>query len=197
MLRSVRSAVGGILDFECVSANSHAERWLGCEERPLVRKRLLEEAPWTRECGLFAVCVRVAVRREPEVARLSRQSPVGTVWLLARVSPWEDGAVLFLEDLTERMAAEEALRRDHDLLHAVIESATDAVYVKADRTPKRGGPPPSFDEQRERARAEVSGEFDEVEVAPDLVVRRDGAEFRRFFLVRCRGYRGGFPKSGD
>ncbi|MCP3144149.1 PAS domain-containing sensor histidine kinase [Pyxidicoccus xibeiensis] len=130
VLRSVRSAVGGILDFECVSANVHAERWLGREERPLVRQRLLVEAPWLRECGLFAACVRVAVRREPEVVRLSRQSPVGTVWLLARVAPWEDGAVVFLEDLTERMAAEEALRRDHDLLHAVIESATDAVYVK-------------------------------------------------------------------
>ncbi|WP_163990425.1 PAS domain-containing sensor histidine kinase [Pyxidicoccus caerfyrddinensis] len=130
VLRSVRSAVGGILDFECVSANGYAERWLGREERPLVRQRLLEEAPWVGECGLFAVCVRVAVRREPEVTRLSRQSPVGTVWLQARVSPWEDGTVVFLEDLTERMAAEEALRRDHDLLHAVIESATDAVYVK-------------------------------------------------------------------
>ncbi|MFP2928035.1 ATP-binding protein [Pyxidicoccus sp. 3LG] len=130
VLRSVRSAVGGILDFECVSANVHAERWLGREERPLVRQRLLVEAPWLLECGLFAACVRVAVRREPEVVRLSRQSAVGTVWLLARVSPWEDGVVVFLEDLTERMAAEEALRRDHDLLHAVIESATDAVYVK-------------------------------------------------------------------
>jgi PAS domain S-box-containing protein len=130
VLRSVRSPVGGILDFECVSANAHAERWLGREERPLVRQRLLEEAPWVHTCGLFAACVRVAVRREPEVVRLSRQSPVGTVWLLARVSPWEDGVVLFLEDLTERMASEEALRRDHDLLHAVIESATDAIYVK-------------------------------------------------------------------
>lgn len=130
VLRSVRSAVGGILDFECVSANVHAERWLGREERPLVRQRLLDEAPWVRECGLFSACVRVAVRREPEVARVSRQSSVGTVWLLARMAPWEDGAVVFLEDLTERMAAEEALRRDHDLLHAVIESTTDAVYVK-------------------------------------------------------------------
>jgi len=130
VLRSVRSGVGGILDFECVSANVHAEHWLGREARPRGRQRLLEAAPWAGECGLFAVCVRVAVRRKPEVARLSRPSPVGTVWLLARVSPWEDGAVLFLEDLSERMAAEEALRRDHDLLHAVIESTTDAVYVK-------------------------------------------------------------------
>ncbi|NTX09375.1 PAS domain-containing sensor histidine kinase [Myxococcus sp. CA056] len=130
VLRSVRSAGHGILDFECVSANVHAERWLGRDERPLVRQRLLEEAPWVGECGLFAACVRVAVRREPEVVRVSRQSSVGLVWLLARVSPWEDGVVVFLEDLTERMAAEETLRRDHDLLHAVIESATDAIYVK-------------------------------------------------------------------
>ena len=131
MLRGIRASVGGgILDFECVSANVHAERWLGREERPLVRQRLLDAAPWVRECGLFAACVRVAVRREPEVVRLSRQSPVGTVWLVARIAPREDGAVLFLEDLSERMAAEEALRRDHDLLHAVIQSTTDAVYVK-------------------------------------------------------------------
>ncbi|MCP3103095.1 PAS domain-containing sensor histidine kinase [Myxococcus sp. K15C18031901] len=130
VLRSVRSSGQGILDFECVSANAHAERWLGREERPLVRQRLLEEAPWVGECGLFAACVRVAVRREPEVVRVARDSSVGPVWMLARVSPWEDGVVVFLEDLTERMASEEALRRDHDLLHAVIESATDAIYVK-------------------------------------------------------------------
>lgn len=130
VLRSVRSAVGGIVDFECVSANVQAERWLGGEEGSLVHNRLLEEAPWAWDGGLFSACVRAVTRRAPEIARVSRQSPMGTVWLQARVSPHDDGVVLFLEDLTERMAAEEALRRDHDLLHAVIESATDAIYVK-------------------------------------------------------------------
>jgi PAS domain S-box-containing protein len=90
----------------------------------------MDAAPWVRESGLFAACVRVAVRREPEVVRLSRQSSVGTVWLLARIAPREEGVTVFLEDLTERLAAEEALRRDHDLLQAVIQSTTDAVYVK-------------------------------------------------------------------
>ncbi len=130
VLRSVRSEVGGIVDFECASANAQAERWLGGEAGRLVHHRLLEGAPWSWDGGLFGACVRVATRRVPEVVRVSRQSTLGTVWLLARVSPCDDGVVLFLEDLTERMAAEEALRRDHDLLHAVIESATDAIYVK-------------------------------------------------------------------
>jgi len=130
VLRSVRSAAGGIIDFECVSANPHAERWLGGEPGRLVRSRLLEAAPWVREGGLFCACVHAATHRIPELARVSRQSPMGTMWLQARVAPCDDGVVLFLEDLTERMAAEEALRRDHDLLNAVIESATDAIYVK-------------------------------------------------------------------
>ncbi|MBU8896360.1 PAS domain-containing sensor histidine kinase [Corallococcus sp. H22C18031201] len=130
VLRSLWSPEGGIFDFECVSANTYAEAWLGREDAPLLRRRLAAEVPWVRECGLFSACVRVAVRGAPESLRLSRQSPVGTVWLQARVAPGKDGVVVFLEDLTERMASEEALRRDHALLHAVIESATDAIYVK-------------------------------------------------------------------
>jgi hypothetical protein len=73
----------------------------------------------------------------------------------------------------------------------------DAVYLKADL--RRGGTRqvPPLDAQRDQAVADVAGRFASVEAAPDLVVMRDGAEFRRFFVVRCRGYRGGFaaPRS--
>ena len=54
----------------------------------------------------------------------------GTTFLLARAAPCEGGLTLFLEDFTQRAAAEVALRRDKDLLNAVIESTTDAIFVK-------------------------------------------------------------------
>jgi hypothetical protein len=68
----------------------------------------------------------------------------------------------------------------------------DAIYMKADQRPNRDRPATPVDTQRDKAVAEVADRFDAVEVAPDLVVMRDGTEFRRFFVLRCRGYRGGF-----
>ncbi len=59
-----------------------------------------------------------------------RTTPKGRVWLQARLAPYEGGLTLFLEDFTQRAAGEVALRQERDLLRAVIESTTDAVFVK-------------------------------------------------------------------
>lgn len=129
-LRAVRTPDGRLVDFEWVYANASTERWVGVEGTRLAGRRLLTEAPWVRWCGLFAACVRTLERRVPDSERLVRDTPGGPRTFLARMVPVEDGLGLFVEDMTARAQAEEALRRDRDLLHAVIESTTDAVYVK-------------------------------------------------------------------
>lgn len=118
------------MDFECVSASPAREHQGVLGLLPAPGQRLLDEAPWVGECSLFDACVRVVERQVPEHERYGRTTPKGMVWLQARLAPCEGGLTLFLEDSTQRSAGEVALRRDRDLLHAVIESTTDAVFVK-------------------------------------------------------------------
>ncbi len=135
-LRCVRSTEGRLVDFECVYANAATEHWVGPGPgaqgvgQGLVGRSLLEVAPWAQECGLLTFCARALERRVPDQERFVRPTPEGPRAFLARVAPAGEGLSLFLEDLVTRVASEESLRRDHDLLHAVIESTTDAVYVK-------------------------------------------------------------------
>jgi sigma-B regulation protein RsbU (phosphoserine phosphatase) len=129
-LRAVRSHEGRIIDFDCVAASPDVARHGVLSLLPTTGKRLLEEAPWAAECSLFDACARVVERQVPQVERFGRTTPAGVVWLMARLAPSEDGLTLFLEDSTRHADAEAALRRDRDLLHAVIQSTTDAVFVK-------------------------------------------------------------------
>jgi sigma-B regulation protein RsbU (phosphoserine phosphatase) len=129
-LRAVRSPAGRIIDFHCVDASRDMPRSGVLSLLPAAGKQLLDEAPWVAECSLFDVCVRVVERQVPAMERFGRTTPAGPVWLRARLAPSENGLTLFLEDSTRPIEAEEALRRDRDLLQAVIQSTTDAVFVK-------------------------------------------------------------------
>jgi phosphoserine phosphatase RsbU/P len=129
-LRAVRSPGGRIVDFDCVQASPRLARRGVFGLLPSAGKRLLDEAPWVAECQLFDACVRVVERQVPEVERFGRRTPAGIVRMLARMAPSEGGLTLFLEDCTQRAVTESVLRRDRDLLNAVIESTTDAVFVK-------------------------------------------------------------------
>jgi sigma-B regulation protein RsbU (phosphoserine phosphatase) len=129
-LRAVRSSGGRIIDFHCVQVSPGLVRRGVFGLLPGAGKRLLDEAPWVAECQLFDACVRAVERQVPEVERFSRATPAGTVRMMARIAPFPDGITLFLEDCTQRVVAESVLRRDRDLLNAVIESTTDAVFVK-------------------------------------------------------------------
>ena len=55
---------------------------------------------------------------------------MGLTWVQARLAPSEGGLTVFLEDVSVKASVEMELRRDRDLLNAVIESTTDAVFVK-------------------------------------------------------------------
>ncbi len=129
-LRAVRSPEGYPVDFECLEASLGLARQGALFPLPTPGQRLREGAPWAMECGLFAACARSLERQLPGMERLRRETPVGVMWLVARLAPVQGGLILFLEDASERTMAEDSLRRDRDLLHAVIQSTTDAVFVK-------------------------------------------------------------------
>jgi PAS domain S-box-containing protein len=129
-LRALRSPEGRIIEFECVEASPVRERQGMLGLLPVAGQRLLEEAPWAGECGLFDACVRGVERQVPHLELFGRMTPAGSVLLHARLAPCEGGLTLFLEDLSLRSAVEVALRRDRDLLRAVIEATPDAVFVK-------------------------------------------------------------------
>jgi PAS domain S-box-containing protein len=128
-LRALRAPDGRLVDFQCVYANAATEHWVG-PGQGLIGRTLREVAPWTHACGLVAFCARALERRVPDQERFVRPTPEGPRAFLARVAPEGEGLSLFVEDLAARVASEEVLRRDRDLLHAVIEATTDAVYVK-------------------------------------------------------------------
>lgn len=93
-------------------------------------RRLLDEAPWVGECSLFDACVRAVERQVPQLERFVRTTAGRATWVQARLAPSEGGVTLFLEDSTQQANAEVSVRRERDLLHAIIESTTDAVFVK-------------------------------------------------------------------
>ena len=129
-LRALRSPEGRIIDFECVDISPRRGSSGVLRLLPEPGRRLLDEAPWVCECSLFDACVRVVERQVPHMERVSRMTAAGVTWMQARMAPFEGGLTIFLEDFTQRATAEVALRQNRDLLHAIIESTTDAVYVK-------------------------------------------------------------------
>jgi phosphoserine phosphatase RsbU/P len=129
-LRALRSPEGRIVDFECMDSSPRRAPSGVLRLLPEPGHRLLDSAPWVFECSLFDACVRVVERQVPHMERISRTTAAGVAWIQARLAPFEGGLTLFLEDFTQRASAEVALRQNRDLLHAVIESTTDAVFVK-------------------------------------------------------------------
>lgn len=129
-LRALRAPDGRIIDFECVDGSPVRARQGVLRLLPEKGQHLLDEAPWVGECSLFDACVRVAERQVPAMERVGRQTPVGVTWVQARLAPSDGGLTLFLEDVSDRASVEMELRRDRDLLNAVVESTTDAVFVK-------------------------------------------------------------------
>ncbi|XXF81515.1 ATP-binding protein [Myxococcaceae bacterium GXIMD 01537] len=130
-LRGVRCPEGRVVDFEWVYANASTERWLGGEGLRLNGRRLLAVAPWAGSCGLFDACVRALERRVPDMERFVRPAEAGRCrHFAARMAPGDDGVDLFVEELAGRASTEALLRREHELLHALVQASTDAIYVK-------------------------------------------------------------------
>lgn len=83
-----------------------------------------------------------------------------------RIRPFTEAgqrySVSSARDITERKRAEAELRASHDLLHAVVEGTSDAVFVKdvdgRYLLLERGGWPPAGPVGRERARSHRCGD---------------------------------------
>ncbi|MDC0710327.1 PAS domain-containing sensor histidine kinase [Stigmatella sp. ncwal1] len=129
-LREIRSPEGALIDFECVDASPGLAREGGARGLPLPGDRLLEASPWGAECGLFETCVRVTECQVPEVRRFSRAAPPGAGRWVARAAPCEGGLTLFLEDLSPRDGATQDSAHGWEILKAIIEDTSDAVFAK-------------------------------------------------------------------
>lgn len=51
-------------------------------------------------------------------------------WYENRIYPTQDGTSIFFTDITERKKHEEALKRVHSILNALVAGSTDAIFVK-------------------------------------------------------------------
>ncbi len=74
---------------------------------------------------------RRASRVDPVEQELGPDAGLSEGWLRVRALAWDEATVaLFLEDGSLQRAFERELRRSRELMYAVIEATSDAVYVK-------------------------------------------------------------------
>ena len=74
---------------------------------------------------------RRASRTDPVEQELGPEAGLTEGWLRVRALAWDEATVaLFLEDVSLQRAFERELRRSRELMYAVIEATSDAVYVK-------------------------------------------------------------------
>ncbi|HEX6749302.1 MAG TPA: PAS domain S-box protein [Longimicrobium sp.] len=111
-------------EFRYTYVNRPGEELLGRPRGELLGRRVDEVFPEVVESPSWEVMHRVARARRPE--RVEFLSTSLGRWISLRVSPWNGGVSLFLEDVTDRRRAQEERSR----LAAIVESSEDAIFSK-------------------------------------------------------------------
>ncbi|HYG62518.1 MAG TPA: PAS domain-containing protein [Thermoanaerobaculia bacterium] len=132
---AVRDAQGRIADFRTEYLNDAAchNNRLPLEEQ--VGRTLLQLMPNHRSTGLFDDYCRVVETGEPfsKETVFYEDDYAGEHlgrWFDIRANRLGDGFAVAWREVTERKRAETELRRQHDLLQAVLDSTSDIVFVK-------------------------------------------------------------------
>ncbi len=111
VLRTIRGADGGVLDFVVETTNTRAEQLTGMAKARMQGRRMTALLPPHLGAGIFTDLAAVAsdgVAREAEW--LAHMAPVEDRWLHRQVVPVEGGVVAIVRDITERKLAEQRIR---------------------------------------------------------------------------------------
>ena len=118
-------------DWRFTFVNAKTERYLGelgLTRHDMIGRRIWEVMPDLVRSPFHQAAFR-AMREGRPVEVEARYEPIDR-WFHARVVPNPDGAVCYARDVTERKRAEAAARESHELLKAVFEGTSEAIYVK-------------------------------------------------------------------
>jgi diguanylate cyclase (GGDEF)-like protein/PAS domain S-box-containing protein len=111
ILDPVRDRAGEIVDFVVADCNAGALAQTGRDRGAVVGRRLCETFPGHRPRGLFEAYARVATTGEPMERELQTSEPGVTVrWLRVRATRVGTRVAVRARDVSERRAAEDALR---------------------------------------------------------------------------------------
>ena len=114
------------------------EELTGLSAADVVGEHCLDLFPSFCEQGVHAMLTKVLTGQTFSAVETFLSSPRGgrPVWVISRFTPLRDdagelvGVVATSHDITERKRTEESLLQNHNLLRAVVEGTTDAVFVK-------------------------------------------------------------------
>ena len=111
--------------------NAKTERYLGelgLTRHDMVGRRIWEVMPDLVRSRFHQAALQ-AVREQRPVEVEARYDPIDR-WFSARIVPSADGAVCYARDISERKRAEAAARESHELLQAVFDGTSEAIFVK-------------------------------------------------------------------
>jgi PAS domain S-box-containing protein len=115
--RALRDKHGRIHDFALLDMNQRAEREVGRPRGDLIGKSLHVVLPAANYAEFFAEYVQVITTNEPVEGEATLHLPKGPRTFQRQIVPIDEGVAVFVRDITERRATENALRRSEALLH--------------------------------------------------------------------------------
>jgi sensor domain CHASE-containing protein/HAMP domain-containing protein len=108
-LQCVRNAEGEIVDLRMVLINHPGEKMLRVEEGELTGKNIKETYPKLVQAGIYERWKNVAVTREEISFESHYEGHRISGWYRNSVTPWGDGVVVTVTDITERKIHEQEL----------------------------------------------------------------------------------------
>ncbi|MFL5729761.1 MAG: ATP-binding protein [Cytophagaceae bacterium] len=115
-IKSIRDDNHEITDFKFVLVNTAAERVFKRDENHLLNTTVLREFPHSKEKGLFNKYKDVIESKKPFSISKKFNSGALNGWYQAFLTPWNDGVVVVLHDISEIKEIQEALKKNQTFL---------------------------------------------------------------------------------
>ena len=129
ILRPVRDAGGGVIDFEFVYQNAAITRIEGVDFSSQAGRRLLDLYPSHIGTPILDAYVRTAETGETTVLESSYQGEIEErTWFRLVVAPMGEDIAVLAQDITERMRAEEELREAEAKARDLVRYAPTGIY---------------------------------------------------------------------
>jgi len=114
-------------DWTLTYVNAQAEAFLERSRDELVGQNIWDEFPEAIG-STFQDKYETAIREQTTVEFIDHYSPLNR-WFEVKAFPFEGGLSIYFDDVTDRLKAEENLRREQDLTEAIIDTSVAALVI--------------------------------------------------------------------